>query len=110
MTAEAAPVGGGSITENRDGYHRSFRGLELSATKRLSNRWMARFGYSWNSEREYFDNPSTAIVDPTSTSIDPHINGGVVTRPTAGSGKSQIYLTRRSISSSRTDITRDRGA
>ena len=93
LTADAAPVGGGSITENRDGYHRTFRGLELSATKRLSNRWMARFGYSWNSEREFFDNPATAIVDPTSTSIDPHIDGGVVTRPTAGSGKSQIYLT-----------------
>ena len=67
LTAEAAPVGGGNITENRDGYHRTFKGLEVSATKRLSNRWMARFGYSWNNEREYFDNPATAIVDPTST-------------------------------------------
>jgi len=93
LTAEAAPVGGGNITENRDGYHRTFKGLELSATKRLSNRWMARFGYSWNSEREFFTNPATAIVDPTSTTIDPQINGGAVTRATAGSGKSQIYLT-----------------
>jgi len=89
----AAPVGGGSITENRDGYHRTFKGLELSATKRLSNRWMGRFGFSWNNEREYFDEPSTSIVDPTSTTGDPHINGGVVTRATSGSGKSQIYLT-----------------
>jgi hypothetical protein len=93
LTADSAPVGGGSITENRDGYHRTFNGLEVSATKRLANRWMGRFGYSWNNEREYFDNPSTAIVDPTSTLIDPHIDGGVVTRPTSGSGKSQIYMT-----------------
>ena len=54
---------------------------------------MARFGFSWNNEREFFDNPATAIVDPTSISIDPHIDGSLVTRPTAGSGKSQIHLT-----------------
>jgi hypothetical protein len=93
LRESSAPVGGGSITENRDGYHRAFRGLEFSATKRLSNRWMGRFGFSWNNEREYIDDPSTAIVDPTSTTGDPHINGGTVTRATSGSGKSQIYLT-----------------
>ena len=93
LNAAAAPVGGGSITENRAGYHRSFNGIELSATKRLSHRWMGRFGYSWNREREFFDDPSTSIIDPTSTSGDPHINGGTVVRATAGSGKSQIYLT-----------------
>ena len=93
LPASRAPVGGGSITENRKGYHRTFNGVELSATKRLADRWMGRFGFSWNNEREYFDDPSTSIVDPTSTSADPHIDGGTVTRATTGSGKSQIYLT-----------------
>jgi Carboxypeptidase regulatory-like domain/TonB-dependent Receptor Plug Domain len=93
LLASRAPVGGGSITENRDGYHRGFNGLEASVTKRLSNRWMGRFAYSWNREREYVDDPSKAIVDPTSISADPHIDAGLVTRVTSGSGKSQIYLT-----------------
>jgi Carboxypeptidase regulatory-like domain len=93
LPAANAPVGGGSITENRAGYHRSFNGFEVSATKRLSRRWMGRVGYSWNNEKEFFDNPATSIVDPTSLSSDPHINGGVVTRATTGTGKSQIYLT-----------------
>ena len=54
---------------------------------------MGRFGYSWNRSREYFDDPSKSIVDPTPLTSDPQFNGGLVTVPTAGSGKSQIYLT-----------------
>jgi hypothetical protein len=54
---------------------------------------MGRFGYSWNRSREYFDDPSRSIVDPTPLTADPQFNGGLVTVPTAGSGKSQIYLT-----------------
>jgi len=93
LNPDVAPAGAGTITENRKGYHRAYNGLELSATKRLSNRWMARFGYSWNRSREYFDDPSTSIVDPTPITADPQVNGGVVTVPTSGSGKSQIYMT-----------------
>jgi hypothetical protein len=88
-----APEGAGTLTANRDGYHRTFNGLEIAATKRLANRWMGRFGFSWNRSREYFDDPSTSIVDPTPLTSDPQVNGGLVTVPTAGSGKSQIYLT-----------------
>jgi hypothetical protein len=54
---------------------------------------MGRFGFSWNRSREYFDDPSQSIVDPTPLTADPQVNGGIVTVPTAGSGKSQIYLT-----------------
>lgn len=93
LRESAAPEGAGTLTANREGYHKTFNGLELAATKRLSNRWMARFGYSWNRAREYFDDPSKAIVDPTPITADPRVDGGLVTVPTAGSGKSQIYLT-----------------
>jgi hypothetical protein len=93
LSESAAPEGAGTLTANRKGYHRTFNGLELSATKRLSNRWMGRFGFSWNRSREYFDDPSQSIVDPTPLTADPQVNGGIVTVPTAGSGKSQIYLT-----------------
>ena len=88
LTREAAPVGAATITANRDGYHQQFVGFELSATKRLSNRWMARFGFSWNSAREYLDDRATAIVDPTSSTVDPQVNGGLVTvRPPAAASR-----------------------
>ena len=54
---------------------------------------MSRFGFSWNSEKEDFDDRSRSIVDPTPLTSDPLVNGATVTVPTAGSGKSQIYLT-----------------
>ena len=50
-------------------------------------------GSRGTASREYFDDPSKSIVDPTPLTADPQVNGGLVTVPTAGSGKSQIYLT-----------------
>ena len=67
----------------------------------MSNRWMARFGFSTNDWREYFDDPSDAIIDPTKRRrrrsrkrefAGPQIDGGFVVRKAAGSGKSNIYL------------------
>jgi hypothetical protein len=88
----AYPEGGGLLLGTREGYHRRYLGFEVSAVKRLSNRWMGRVGFSTNSEREYFDDPNTAIVDPTPTGLNPLVDGGVVTRRTGGSGKSQIFM------------------
>jgi hypothetical protein len=75
---------------NRDGYSQRYMGFEFAATKRLSNRWMGRVGFSTNSHREYFDGPE-AIVDPTPGPGTPDIDGGLVVRQTGGSGKSNIY-------------------
>ena len=86
------PPGNGGEYRNRPGYHQTYLGFELQATKRLSDRWMARVGFSTNSHREYFDDPSVAFQDPTSTTIFPNIDGGQVLTPTSGSGKSEIYL------------------
>jgi hypothetical protein len=94
-----SPPGGGLIYENRQGYHQQYLGLELSATKRMSNRWMGRFGFSTNSYKEYFDTPATSIEDPTPAPANtarqpvsgPNVNGGTVTSFSAGSGKSNIY-------------------
>jgi hypothetical protein len=76
---------------DREGYSQRFLGLELAATKRLSNRWMARFGFSVNDHREYFDSPE-GIGNPTPTRGSPNIDGGQVMRQTGGSGKSGIYM------------------
>ena len=88
-----APLGGGTITANREGYYRTFRGFEVSAMKRLSNRWMGRFAFSWNDEREYFPDPSRSIQDPTPSPEEPLKDGGIVTRESTLSGKSAIFMT-----------------
>ena len=76
----------------REGYHQRFWGFEASATKRLANRWMARFGFSTNDHREYFDNRNTAIQDPTPSAGSPNVNGGLVQVQSTGSGQSGIYM------------------
>jgi hypothetical protein len=84
----------------RDGYHQRYLGLEVSATKRLSNRWMARFGFSTNSWREYFDDPSKAILDPTRAPAPslafpfagPQVDGGAVVRATTSSSGNGVYM------------------
>jgi hypothetical protein len=98
--AGAVPPGGGKIATNRAGYHQRFLGVELSATKRLRQHWMARVGFSTNDWREYFDDPSRAILDrtpapaPSSTwpFAGPQVNGGAVVRSSTGSGKNGIYM------------------
>jgi hypothetical protein len=102
LRAAAVPPGGGQTETNRKGYHQRYWGIELSAVKRLSSKWMARFGFSTNDWREFFDDPSLSIVDPTRAPapaitqarefVGPQIDGGLVVRRAAGSGKSNAYL------------------
>jgi hypothetical protein len=100
LAASAVPPGGGKVATNRDGYHQRYLGVEVSATKRLAHRWMARVGFSTNDWREYFDDPARAILDPTPAPAPstlfpfagPQVNGGPVVRMSSGSGKSGIYM------------------
>src|SRR4051794_3172730 len=100
LAASAVPPGGGKAFAVREGYHQRYLGVELSATKRLSNHWMARAGFSTNDWREYFDDPAQSILDPTrapaaSTAAPfagPQVNAGPVVRATSGSGRSGIYM------------------
>jgi hypothetical protein len=102
LRAAAVPAGGGQTETNRKGYHQRYWGLEFSAVKRLSNKWMARLGFSTNDWREYFDDPSQSIIDPTRAPapaisqarefVGPQVDGGLVVRRAAGSGKSNAYL------------------
>jgi hypothetical protein len=91
----------GQTETNRPGYRQRYWGLEFSATKRLANHWMARLGFSTNDWREYFDDPATAIIDPTPAPAvrlpnrpfaGPLVNGGLTVRKAGGSGKSNIFL------------------
>jgi hypothetical protein len=91
LQASKVPPGGGKSYEQRVGYSQRYKGFEVSAVKRLSNRWMARFGFSTNSHREYFDG-ADALDDPTPTNLNPRKDGGLVVTQTGGSGKSGIYM------------------
>ena len=91
VTAAQLPTNRAATTyRDRDGYSQRYWGLEMSATKRLSNRWMARFGFSTNDHREYFDSLD-AMTDPTPTQAGPNVDGGLVVRSSGGSGKSGIF-------------------
>jgi hypothetical protein len=92
----------GYNAQNRPDYHQRYLGFEASATKRMSNHWMARAGFATTSWNEYFTS-ADAKLDPTPTAsasgefqnfqkAGPNIDGGPVVIQSAGSGKSSIYL------------------
>ena len=74
----------------RPDYTQRYLGFEAAATKRLSNRWMARFGFSTNRHTEYFDSPA-AYQNPTRGVTGGVESGQLVVRSSGGSGKSGIY-------------------
>ncbi len=81
----------GTLYQTRPDYHQVFQGFEVSATKRMSNKWMARLGFSTNSWREYFDSEH-GRGNPTPVLGTPNIDGGLVVSAAGGSGKSSIYM------------------
>jgi len=93
--------GGGRILTNADGHHKTFNGLELTLVKRLSNRWMGRVAFSWNSWKEYWDGTPYAVTAGTGATADAgnpqrtetfgNVDGGNVTFLSGGSGKASFY-------------------
>jgi hypothetical protein len=96
----AAANGFGQLLTNRPGYSRLFKGVELTATKRMANKWMARVAFSYNDWTEHFDNrdgiqnPTPVLYDlyglsPVGQTIttDANVDGGLVASFGAGSGK-----------------------
>jgi hypothetical protein len=81
----------GGIYSTRPDYHSVFQGFEVSATKRMSNKWMARFGFSSNSWKEYFPSMESR-GNPTPILSAPNMDGGLVVSAAGGSGKSSIYM------------------
>src|ERR1019366_266380 len=52
--AKVTAGGGGFLLTNWNGYYTDYHGLEVSATKRLSNKWMGRVAFSLNDAREHY--------------------------------------------------------
>ena len=94
--AAVAATGGGRVLENRPDYHTRYSGLELTAIKRLSNRWMARVAFAYMDANEYYDGPG-AVQNPTLTDAPvaggisgPQHSGGVYAPYSGGSGKGDV--------------------
>ena len=91
----ALPADLGQLYETRTDYYQQYLGFEVSATKRMADRWMMRLGFSTNDHREYLKGPG-ASEDPTpvftTTDAYPNVDGGPVMVPSTGSGKSSIYM------------------
>ena len=94
------PPGNGREDTNREGYRQEYWGFEVDARKRMSNRWMARIGFSMNDHREYFSDPNLSIEDPTPVArnaktgpvASPLKDGGLVLSRSEKSGKSDFYF------------------
>jgi hypothetical protein len=75
-----AASGGGRYLTNRPDYYTSYNGIELTATKRLSNKWMFRAAAAWSNWEEHFQGQA-AFDNPTRTDLaQSNVGGG------AGSG------------------------
>jgi hypothetical protein len=89
--------GGGRLRTNADGYTTKFNGIELTLTKRLSNKWMARGAFSWNDWTENWSGtPFGVHTNATSgqitrTETEPLVQGGQVAFLSGGSGKASFY-------------------
>ncbi len=78
------PAGNGTILTNRPGYYQRYLSWDLTATKRLSNRWMMRGYVNVNRNRQIITDPSVAIVDPTPLSITNFTSFNDLAIPTDG--------------------------
>ena len=90
-TASSLPPGNGGEYRNRPDYSQDYLGFEVQAIKRLSNKWMARVGFSTNKHTEHFAGEG-GLQDPGQSTTWPNIEGGAFVTGTSGSGKSEIYL------------------
>jgi hypothetical protein len=98
--AKVAATGGGRILSNRPDYSSTYNGLELTMTKRLSDRWMARVAFSY---MDWVENVGPgAVQNPTRTdsanssagggfASGPQVDGGAIAPRSGGSGKGDIF-------------------
>lgn len=80
-TSEARP----RIMTNRPGYTEVFKGLELTAIKRLSNKWQMRAFASWQDWERQFDGKK-GIQDPTNLVGGTTTDGGILSYNATNSG------------------------
>ena len=76
-----------NVLTNRPGYSRSYTGLELNFTKRMSHNWMMRGNFTYADWKDHCS--SASLSDPTpqlTTAGTTPCTGGVFVQRSAGSG------------------------
>jgi hypothetical protein len=73
---------------NRPDYNREYRGVEMSARKRMSNNWMMNTSFSFNSAPVHYNSPKS-YQDPTN--IDQQ-NGGEYAEQSSNSGLDNVFV------------------
>src|SRR6185503_11576081 len=88
------------VLSNAGGYNRTYNGVELTARKRLSNRWLMNTSYAYNSTLVNFADFAGSISATSSTTTnlaeDPtnrvQRDGQQFDYPTGGSGIGNVYV------------------
>src|SRR4051812_731242 len=95
--AKVTAGGSGFLAANWNGYYVDYHGLELSAVKRLSNRWMGRLGISFNNAREHYapEGLYDSNGNPTRTVTEPLVDGGQYAPQSAGNSAGNVYMNAR---------------
>jgi hypothetical protein len=84
----------GRLVTNRDDYSTSYKGLELTLNKRLSNKWMARVAFTYGDWTQNVDAGALAYNgNPTPWEEDNLVDGDQVALRSGGSGKGALYYT-----------------
>ena len=95
--AKVTAGGSGFLLTNWNGYYTDYHGVEVSAVKRLSNRWMGRVGVSLNNAREHY--APEAMYDtngnPTRTITEPLVDGGQFAPQSSGNSAGNVYINAR---------------
>lgn len=84
-------LAGGSLLTNGD-RERSFQGIALTATKRLSNRWMLRGFIQWGEDEWDIPDSYFFFNGPNDGQSSADNDGQLFVEQSAGSGKSDIWL------------------
>ena len=105
--ALVAASNSGRILTNRPNYSTGYSGLELTAIKRMSNKWFARAAFSLMDWHENLTGPGAA-QNPTRTDVTggqagaaedgrsgPQVDGGQIAPRSGGSGKGDIFYNAR---------------
>jgi hypothetical protein len=84
----AFPIPAPFIYTNQPDRHRDYNGFELTANKRLSDRWMAFGSFAYNDSRDFWDSPA-AYEDPTQI---PFLNDAQFAQESSGSGIDNVFI------------------
>ena len=69
-------------------YHRGYQGFEVSARKRMANRWTANVSYAYNNAPVHYDS-ANAYEDPTNIS---NLNGAQFAQESTSSGLGNVFV------------------